>query len=323
MDEARHRALTLRGKLNALIRAFFAERAVLEVETPILAQAASTDVNLDSFDTGFTGPSSGGARRRFLRTSPEFWHKRLLCEGLGDCYELGRAFRNGEFGRRHNPEFTLLEWYRIGWSPQKLMAEVEALVRMAFLLVGRDPGLSETLSYRELFRRHLGLDPLTAGDDDLRRQVAQFWVDAGRLDRDGMLDVLLTHRVEPALPENALTFVHGYPPSQAALARVVKDDDGHPVAERFELYLGRLELCNGFHELADAGEQRGRFMADNQARERSGKEGLPWDRRLVESLESPGLPACSGVALGIDRLLMAMLGSDDIRDVLAFAFPDA
>ena len=323
MNEVRHRALTLRAKLNAMIRAFFAERAVMEVETPILGQAASTDVNLDSFDSEYIGPGTGGARRRFLRTSPEFWHKRLLCEGLGDCYELGRAFRNGEFGRRHNPEFTLLEWYRIGWSPPRLMAEVEALVRMAFLLVGRDPGVAETISYRALFRRHLDLDPLTARDDDLRRQVAQFWVDAGRLDRDGMLDVLLTHRIEPALAQAGLTFVHGYPPSQAALARVVKDDDGRPVAERFELYLGSLELCNGFHELADAGEQRGRFMADNQGRERLGKEALPWDRRLIAALDSPGLPACSGVALGVDRLLMAMLGSDDIRDVVAYVFPDA
>ncbi len=323
MDEMRHRALSLRAKLYALIRAFFAERAVLEVETPLLGQAASTDLNLDSFDTGYTGPTAGGSRRRFLRTSPEFWHKRLLSEGVGDCYELGRVFRNGEFGRRHNPEFTLLEWYRVGWSPSQLMAEVEALVRTAFLLSGRSPGDSQTISYRDLFRRHLALDPLTAGDDELRRQVAQFWVDAGRLDRDGMLDVLLTHRIEPSLPDHALTFVHGYPPSQAALARVVKDSDGQPVAERFELYLGKLELANGFHELADAGEQRGRFMADNQARERCGKEALPWDRRLIEALESPGLPACSGVALGVDRLLTALLGSDDIRDVLAFAFPDA
>ncbi|MFA7542510.1 MAG: amino acid--tRNA ligase-related protein, partial [Lysobacterales bacterium] len=140
MDDARHRALTLRARLYTVIRAFFAERAVIEVDTPILGQAASTDIHLESFDTGYTGPANGGARRRFLRTSPEFWHKRLLAEGLGDCYELGRVFRNGEFGRRHNPEFTLLEWYRLGWTSAQLMAEVEELVRTTFMFSGRRLG---------------------------------------------------------------------------------------------------------------------------------------------------------------------------------------
>lgn len=322
MDDDLTRALRLRAKLYALIRAFFAERAVLEVDTPVLGQGASTDANIDSFDTGFSGPAGAGSRRRFLRTSPEFWHKRLLAQGLGDCYELGKVFRNGEFGRRHNPEFTLLEWYRVGWDMQRLMAEVEALVRAAFAFAGRSAGPAERLSYRELFMRHLATDPLTASDDELRRLATGVWVDVARLDRDGVLDVLMTHRIEPALPPHGMTFVYEYPASQAALARVRRDLDGELVAERFELYVGQLELANGFNELADPMEQLGRFEADNRLRIARGGEALPIDRNLLAALED-GLPQCSGVALGVDRLLMAMLEAEDLREVLAFPFPEA
>lgn len=322
MDDDLTRALRLRAKLYALIRAFFAERAVLEVDTPVLGQGASTDANIDSFDTGFTGPAGAGNRRRFLRTSPEFWHKRLLAQGLGDCYELGKVFRNGEHGRRHNPEFTLLEWYRVGWDVQRLMTEVEALVRAAFAFAGRSAGPAERLSYRELFMRHLATDPLTASDDELRRLATGVWVDVARLDRDGVLDVLMTHRIEPALPPHGMTFVYEYPASQAALARIRRDLDGELVAERFELYVGRLELANGFNELADPMEQLGRFEADNRLRVARGGEALPIDRKLLEALED-GLPPCSGVALGVDRLLMAMLEAEDLRAVLAFPFPEA
>lgn len=323
MDELRRKALSLRARVYSLIRAFFAQRAVLEVDTPILGQGASTDVHIRSFDTGYSGPGHGGARRRFLRTSPEFWHKRLLAEGIGDCYELGRVFRDGEFGRRHNPEFTLLEWYRVGWRPEQLMGEVELLVRNLMLLSSRPLRSVERISYRELFRRYLEIDPFQVGDDELRRMTAAFWVDAERLDRDACLDVLLTHRIEPVLAESALTFVYGYPPSQAALACIVEDDEGERVAERFELYLGRVELANGFYELSDAEEQANRFAADNRVRERIGLEPMPPDSRLLSALEEDGLPPCSGVALGIDRLLMAMLDTADIRDVLAFAFDEA
>jgi lysyl-tRNA synthetase class 2 len=322
MDDTRRAALSLRAKTYALIRAFFAERAVLEVDTPILGQGATTDINIESFDSEFTGPSNGGARRRFLRTSPEFWHKRLLAEGIGDCYELGRVFRNGEFGRRHNPEFTMLEWYRVGWDAHRLMDEVETLVRTLFVFAGRMPPVAERLSYRDLFRRYVEIDPFDISDDELHALVAHFWIDAGRLDRDGCLDALLTHRIERALPEGGLTFVYDYPANQAALARIRKDEQGHRVAERFELYAGRIELANGFNELIDVVEQRARFNADNMARRARGLELLPPDTRFLEALDA-GLPACAGVALGIDRLLMAMLITDDIRDVLAFPFPDA
>jgi lysyl-tRNA synthetase class 2 len=322
MDDARRSAFSLRAKTYALIRAFFSERAVLEVDTPILGQGATTDVNIESFDAAFGGPGSAGARRRFLRTSPEFWHKRLLAEGLGDCYELGRVFRNGEYGRRHNPEFTLLEWYRVGWDHHRLMDEVEALVRTACAFGGRSLGAAERISYRALFRRHLEIDPLTAPDDELHRLTAGFWVDVGRRDSGGCRDVLMTHRIEPALPDNALTFVHDYPASQAALARTRRDFGGQRVAERFELYVGRMELANGFNELADADEQRLRFNADNRARDQRGLESLPPDQRFLAAL-AQGMPACAGVALGVDRLLMTIVDTDDIRDVLAFPFPDA
>lgn len=322
MDDIRDHALRLRARLYALIRAFFAERAVLEVDTPILGQGASTDVNLESFDTGFTGPASGGARQRFLRTSPEFWHKRLLAEGIGDCYELGKVFRNGEFGRRHNPEFTLLEWYRVGWDHHRLMDEVEALVRTCFAFGGRALGASERLSYRDLFRRYLDLDPMRASDDELHQLTASFWVDANRLDRDACLDVLLTHRIEPNLPENGLTFVYDYPASMAVLSRIRKDEHGFRVGERFELYVGTVELANGFHELTDPGEQLARFEQDNRMRAARGLPAMPIDTRFLQALED-GLPECAGVALGVDRLLMAILGTDDIRDVLAFPFPEA
>ncbi len=322
MDDQRDHALRLRARLYALIRAFFSERAVLEVDTPILGQAGVTDVNLESFDTGFTGPSNGGVRQRFLRTSPEYWHKRLIAEGLGDCYELGKVFRNGEFGRRHNPEFTMLEWYRVGWDHHRLMDEVEALVRTAFAFGGRTTGSSERITYRELFKRHLAIDPLRASDDDLRQLTASFWVDANRLDRDTCLDVLLTHRIEPALPPTGLTFVYDYPASQAVLSRIRKEPDGYKVGERFELYAGQVELANGFNELTDAGEQLARFEHDNRQRAARGLPVMPIDSRFLSALED-GLPGCAGVALGVDRLLMAILETEDIRDVLAFAFPDA
>lgn len=322
MDEIRFRAISLRAKTYALIRAFFAERAVLEVDTPILGQGATTDINIESFEAEYAGPSHGGARHRFLRTSPEFWHKRLLVEGIGDCYELGRVFRNGEYGRRHNPEFTLLEWYRVGWDHHRLMDEVETLVRTLFAFGGRQVGAAERISYRDLFRRHLEIDPFATSDAALQQLTSAFWVDAGRLDRDGCLDVLLTHRIEPALPDQGLTFVYDYPASQAALARVRKDERGDRVAERFELYVGHRELANGFHELVDAAEQRTRFEADNRAREKREMHVMPPDRRFLAALEQ-GLPECAGVALGVDRLLMAVLDADDIRDVLAFPFADA
>jgi len=314
----RHDALHLRARLNALLRAFFAERGVTEVETPILSRAGNTEPNIEGFSTIFAGPLGAGARERFLRTSPEYPLKRLVAAGFGDCYELGRVFRNGEAGASHNPEFTMLEWYRVGFDHRRLMLECAQLVRTALTLVERDADVA-TLSYREWFRRGLGLDPFTAEERTLREPLAEFRIDPDGLTRDDWLDLLVTHRLQPALQDAAVTIVYDFPASQCSLARIRHGQP--PVAERFELYLGRQELANGYHELNDAAEQRARFERDNTRRRARGQSELPIDENLLAVLDR--LPDCAGVALGTDRLLMHLLGADGIRDVLAFPFAEA
>jgi len=311
-------ALRLRAWLNRLIREFFHQRNVLEVETPVLSVAGNTDPNIASFSLEFGGRTDGAPRTRWLRTSPEFPLKRLLAAGVGDCYELGRVFRDGEAGGRHNPEFTMLEWYRVGWDHQRLIDETVELVRAALALVGRDADVSKT-SFRDLYRDRLGIDPLLATLDELRDAGAGIAIDGEGLNRDDWLDLLMTHKLQPSFPRDQLLAVHDYPASQSALARVREGDP--PVAERFELYLGPLELANGYHELNDATEQRRRFERDQSARHERGAVVPPLDERLLEAL--PALPDCAGVALGVDRLLMALLDTQRIADVLAFDFTRA
>jgi len=311
-------ALELRARLNALIREFFAQRGVLEVETPLLSAAGNTDLHIEGFATQFSGNVQAGARERFLRTSPEYPLKRLLAAGMGDCYELGRVFRNGEAGRSHNPEFTLLEWYRLGWDHHRLMDECGGLVRAAMGLVARNTGLNKT-SYINWFKEELDLDPSSADEAALRAPLAEFGIEPHGLTRDDWLDLLITHRLQPALPRDRITLVYDYPATQCALAKI---RGGHPpAAERFELYLGPHELANGYHELNDAAEQRARFERDNARRRERGLRERPVDENLLAVLDD--LPDCAGVALGVDRLLMCMLETDDIRDVLAFPFAEA
>ena len=317
-DPALRDALLFRARLYAAVRAFFAARDVLEVETPILSAAANTEPNIESFVTRFSGHVDAGPRERWLRTSPEFPLKRLLAAGVGDCYELGRVFRDGEAGRRHNPEFTLLEWYRVGFDHRKLAAETVALVQDALALAGRRAVVIER-SYAALFIESLGFDPHRADIADLRAPLADIAIEPTGLTRDDWLDLLLTHRIQPTFPTDRITVIHDYPASQCALARVHAGDP--PLAERFEVYLGTQELANGYHELNDATEQRARFDRDNARRRARGQHGLPLDERLLAVLDE--LPDCAGVALGIERLLMAMLGSDVIADVLAFPFDQA
>ncbi|MEP6940914.1 MAG: EF-P lysine aminoacylase EpmA [Rudaea sp.] len=309
-------ALRLRARLYAEIRRFFAERGVLEVETPILSAAGNSDPNIESFATEFSGHVDAGSPRRWLRTSSEFAQKRLLAAGLGDCYELGRVFRNGEAGRRHNPEFTMLEWYRVGWDHGQLIDETVQLLGAALALVERQSRLA-IFSYRELFTTALGIDPFVADAGQLRAALGEIAVEAEGLVRDDWLDLLLTHRIQPEFPCDRITVVVDYPASQCALARIRAGDP--PLAERFEIYLGTQELANGYHELTDALEQRARFERDNACRRARGLAEVPIDDNLLNAL-AHGLPECAGVALGIERLLMAMVGSDDIRDVLAFGF---
>ncbi|MFC3815567.1 EF-P lysine aminoacylase EpmA [Lysobacter sp. GCM10012299] len=309
--------LRLRARLNACIRTFFAERDVLEVETPVMSVAGNTDPNIASFNLQFSGRTDGAPRTRWLRTSPEYPLKRLLAAGLGDCYELGRVFRDGEAGGRHNPEFTMLEWYRLGWDHQRLIDETAQLVQAALALVGRAATLKR-IGYHDLYRAHLGIDPHTANLEELRDAMGEVRIDPSGLTRDDWLDLLMTHRLQPAFASDQLLAVHDYPASQCALARL-GERDGVPVAERFELYLGPLELANGYHELADAAEQGQRFDRDLALRQQRGDTLPPRDERLLEALQA-GFPHCAGVAMGIDRLLMAMLGSPRIADVVAFDF---
>lgn len=312
--------LRLRARLNAALRGFFAERDVPEVETPMLSQAGNTDPNVASFSTTFSGHVSAGLRMRWLRTSPEFPLKRLLAAGFGDCYELGRVFRDGEAGGRHNPEFTMLEWYRVGCDQFQLADETVALVQAALALVDRRAEVVQT-TYRALYRDVLGLDPMTAGERDLQAALGDVRIDPEGLTRDDWLDLLMTHRIQPANPADRILVVHDYPASQCMLARVV-ERDGAPVAERFELYLGGLELANGYHELADGAEQRGRFERDHALRRARGSDLPAIDDALLAALDA-GFPDCAGVALGVDRLMMAMLGTGRIADVVAFDFARA
>lgn len=311
-------SLQLRAGLNALVRAFFAERGVLEVETPMLSAAGNTDPNIESFSTLFSGHVDAGARERWLRTSPEYPLKRLLAAGVGDCYELGRVFRNGEAGGRHNPEFTMLEWYRVGWDHRHLMEETITLVQAALGMVGRRAEVVVE-SYRQLFLDELGLDPIHASIDELRAPLADYGIGPEGLRRDDWLDLLITHKLQPAFPRDRITVIHDYPASQCALARIRPGDP--PMAERFELYLGRYELANGYHELNDGAEQRRRFERDNTVRCERGLREIPLDEHLLAVLDA--MPDCAGVAMGMERLLMCLAGTDAIAEVLAFPFVDA
>jgi lysyl-tRNA synthetase class 2 len=313
--------LRLRGELLARARAFFAARGVLEVETPLLGAATVTDPHLASLATRFAGPGAAGGRALYLQTSPEYAMKRLLAAGSGPIYQFARAFRDGEAGRRHNPEFTLLEWYRPEFDHHALMDEMDAFLG---LMLGSPP--AERLTYRELFARHLGVDPLTAQGADpgeLDRAAVAAGLDPADLpaldpeDRDTRLDLLVSHLIEPRLPLNRPTFVYDYPASQAALARLRVGEGVVVVAERFEVFAGGLELANGFHELADPAEQRRRFAADLARRRALGLPAPPVDERLLAALAT-GLPDCAGVALGFDRLVMLAAGAASIEEVLAF-----
>jgi lysyl-tRNA synthetase class 2 len=306
-------ALRERAALLASIRAFFAERGVLEVETPIASRAASTDPAIESLVSHWSAPS--GRQPVYLHSSPEFPMKRLLAAGLGPIYQICKVFRDGERGRLHHPEFTLLEWYRPGWPYGRLMEEVAELVRRVL----ERPGLEvEHLTYRELFRDRLAVDPWSADVPSLRDRGLELGISGAEsleLDRDGWLDLLLTHSLEPGLGKGCLTFLRDYPPTQASLARV-RDGEG-PVAERFELYLEAVELANGFQELTDPEVQQARFAADLEARLGRGLPTPPPDAAFLAALVA-GMPEGAGVALGLDRLLMARVGASCIDAVLAF-----
>ena len=307
--------LVARAELNAGIRTFFAERGVLEVETPLLCRHSGTDPYLAPITANYRAHPRAAAQTLYLQTSPEFAMKRLLAAGSGAIYQLGKAFRDGERGQRHNPEFTMLEWYRPGFTLAQLMDEVEALVVAMLALPQASP--IRRVSYRQLFVERLGFDPHTIEMPQLMaRTAASVGVDVAVLDsRATCLDLLYGHLIEPALIEPV--FIHDYPAAQAALARVTQDDEGQQVALRFELVIRGMEIANGYDELSDADEQSRRFAADRAVRRQQGSEDLAADERLLAALQH-GLPACSGVALGVDRLLMLRTGASTIDEVLTF-----
>jgi lysyl-tRNA synthetase class 2 len=309
--------LQLRAALLARARDFFAARGILEVDTPIVVNAPVTDVHIHSARVMLEAadPKDATPRPYYLHTSPEYAMKRLLAAGVGDIYQICHVVRALERGRLHNAEFTLIEWYRAGFSLDALMSEVEALVRD---LLGSSSAsrVSARLSYREVFLRELALDPFTsplAQLTECARRTAGF--EDATASRDELLEVLMGAVIGPRLGRGGLTFVHGYPASQAALARL---DCADPrAAQRFELYCEGIELANGFHELACAREQRERFERDVEERRRLGLPGAAPDERLLAALEA-GIPDCSGVALGFDRTLMLAGGAQSIDAVLPF-----
>ncbi len=308
--------LRIRAQILAALRRFFAERGVLEVDTPLLCAAGAVDAHVEP--TAVVDPATG--ERRFLVTSPELCLKRLLASGSGPIYEISRAFRDGERGALHHPEFVLVEWYRPGFELDDLMDEVEALVRAAFTVTGSELGSNpwRRATYRELFVEVVGVDPIASSTAKLREVAQRGDVEPpARLDtddRDGWLNFILAAQIEPTFGPEPL-FLSEYPASQAALARLKPADSS--VAERFELYAGGVELANGYRELRDPVEQRERFERANRERVKLGKSALPIDERLLAAL-GDGFPEASGVALGFDRLVMLAVGGECLDDVVAF-----
>lgn len=291
--------LKLRAQLLSDIRSFFAKKSVLEVETPVLSRAPVSDPYIEPFNLQQSA--------HYLQTSPEYPMKRLLCAGSGCIYQVARVFRAGEAGAKHNPEFSMLEWYRLELDDHALMDEVAELVS-ALLNITQ----VKKITYQSAFEDILGVNPHQTCEEELAALAKPYLGGASfELDRDGWLDILMTHAIEPELPKNKLTFIHDYPASQAALARVMIDEQGQKIARRFELYVGGMELANGYWELTDGAEQRRRFESD------VAKTGRPMDVNLLDALDA-GMPDCAGVALGLDRLLMLKSKKARISEVLAF-----
>lgn len=308
--------LRLRAQMLAKIRRFFAERSVLEVETPLLSHAIGTDPQLEFFTTTYHLPPR--QQTLFLQTSPEFAMKRLLAAGSGSIYQIGKAFRNGESGRFHNPEFTLLEWYRVGFSLPQLMDEIADL---SVVLFDGDHALdaSQRFSYHDIFHRHTGLNPLEFSYQDYcayaQQQQLSEAVAICQQDHALWLDFLFSHKVQPHLGANALCMIYGYPACQSSLARI--NADNPLMTDRVEIFINGIELGNGFYELTDAEEQNRRFEAEMAVRQQRKLPAVAKDQRLLAALDA-GLPESSGIAIGLDRLLMVLTQSPSIDDVLAF-----
>jgi len=315
----------LRLDLVQRTRSFFMSRKALEVETPTLSRAMGTDPHIDYFETRsiVDGQQQQSELPLYLCTSPEFHMKRLLAAGWGDVWQLCKAYRSGEVGPRHNPEFSILEWYRVGWDWMQLMEEVVTLCvtlsqghQTPGALKARKP--ARLITWRDAYRKHCGFDPLFAPVYSMAATAQHLGVPPlNGATREEWLDYLMALQIEPNLGADGPEFLISYPPHHAALAMIENDAAGLPWARRFELYLDGVELCNGYQELCDPQEQAKRFEADLRLREKLGKRIPPIDTEFLAALQN-GLPACSGIALGFDRLAMLILGEGSLEDVLTF-----
>ncbi len=310
--------LKRRAEVLATLRQFFLKRNVLEVDTPAMSHATVTDVHLHTFKTQFVGPGYAEGKTLYLMTSPEFHMKRLLAAGSGAIYQICKSFRNEEAGRYHNPEFTMLEWYRPGFDHHDLMDEMEELLTLIL-----STSAATRMSYQQAFLTVLGVCPLEATMSELKKVAATLGLSDiadNEQDRDTLLQLLFSMGVEGEIGQDAPAFVYDFPASQAALAKINQQDSR--VADRFEVYFKGIELANGFHELDNANEQLARFEEDNQKRLEMGLPAQPIDYNLIAAIAA-GFPDCAGVALGVDRLIMLALDQDHIDRVTTFPFDRA
>ncbi|MFA3791706.1 elongation factor P--(R)-beta-lysine ligase [Aliiglaciecola sp. SL4] len=310
--------LKKRAEINTQIREFFAHRNVLEVETPVLAHASVTDIHLQGFCTQFNSPLKPETESLFLQTSPEFAMKRLLCAGSGSIFQLCKSFRNEESGKHHNPEFTMLEWYRVDFNSSQLIDEIDELLQK---ILKTDP--LDRHTYQQAFLTYCDIDPLNCTLKDLKRKAEYFGfanIAQHETSKDVLLQLLCSQVVEPKIGRVKPVAITDFPASQAALARIKQDDPR--VAERFEIYFKGLELANGYYELSDVKEQLSRFKNDNQVRQQSGLTEIGLDEHFMAAMEN-GLPDCSGVALGVDRLVMIACEVQNIDQVMSFSIDNA
>lgn len=315
--------IKLRAETVRKIRQFFYARNVMEVDTPTLSYSTVPDPFIESFQTRYIPLTQTMQHENYyLHTSPEFPMKRLVASGCGSIYQISKVFRQGESSKCHNPEFTLLEWYREGWDHHQLMQEVCLLLTG---LLSPLINLSEPvfMTYQTAFLNELGINPHSISKEDLIRctekQGLADVLDADD-DKDRFLELLFSHKIEPLLGKGNICFLYHYPASQASLAKIAVDD-GYPVAQRFEIYINGMELGNGFNELNDSDEQKSRFEEDNSCRKNSAQQEIPLDQNFINALNE--LPQCAGVAIGIERLLMIMSQVKDINEVIAFPFDNA
>jgi lysyl-tRNA synthetase class 2 len=308
--------LQVRASMLSTIRAFFSQREVLEVETPLLCQATGTDPQLDFFSTDYHYPPDN--KTMYLQTSPEFAMKRLLAAGSGSIFQLCKAFRNGEEGRFHNPEFTILEWYRVNFTMWQLIDEVVELLVELMDGYYRVESINK-ISYCDVFKQMTGLNPLVFCQEKYAAYALHHSIeDAINIcgnDHTMWLDFIFSYKVQPNFKQGTLTIVHGYPAIQSSLARINRDNPD--IADRFEVFIEGVEVGNGFFELSDAKEQERRFDQENKIRKLSGLAHVEKDLFFLEALKQ-GLPDCSGIALGVDRLLMMLTNAQKLSDVMSF-----